>query len=108
MDRTQFSEVCRLSGLREVGRFPTKQGHILIGESFRNEHPFDPDLGPHWRVLYAVDRGKVDMAQELLFTGLEHGYLAPLAMPQHLRVAEAVKVANRWIGDNLEAGRYDG
>lgn len=95
-EKTKFEKWCERSGLKPVARRLTKLGAVLVAERYHNFHPDYPD-GPHWRVLWAIERGGVIDGQYLYFR---------FGVPQTDRIAAAVAVAEQFMKDAEAVGRY--
>lgn len=65
MDIQRWETICRESKLRPEKMYQTDIGTIYLAEGYFNSHPEFPE--PHYKTLWAVAKGKMDIAQPLYF-----------------------------------------
>ena len=102
MDKDKWEELCRAKGMVPVHKEPTPYGFILIAEGARKAimDGIPPERGTHFAVMWAIDRGAMDFAQEIPISAVEVPF-------QKDRIDVAILVAQQWIQDNAKHGRYD-
>ena len=108
MDAQAFQRICEKSGFHPAEKQKHRLGNVLIAEKFFNQF-IDSDgkiWGPHWQVLWSIERDDMKEAQKLFITGQEDGYPTPLAIPKKVRAATAKLTAVSWMEDAEEIGRY--
>lgn len=95
--QSNFEKACRKSGMVPVEKIETKYGDILIADGQKNGK---------YRSAFCISRGGLDIFHDMEFE-LDHDPEIPYSMKQKARINTVKKEAFKWIGHNVEAGRYD-
>lgn len=100
-----FEKFTRAKGLQPAERITIPEGTILVAEGFKNDNPREFPWG-YYETAWAIARKGIDVAQCLTFDAF-HDPEYPKDEKKALRVRAAVKEAVKWMGVNVESGRYD-
>lgn len=104
MKKDRYEDFCRQGSAIPVEKIPTKWGDVLIAEEFKSastEFPWGA-----YRVVWAIERGEMDFAQELFFDAF-HDPEIPFPDKRKARVNAALLNAQGWLETNVKTGRYD-
>jgi len=94
---SNFEKACRKLSMVPVEKIDTKYGEILIADGCD---------GKRYRSAFCISRGGLDIFHDMEFD-LFHNPEIPRSMKQKARINTVKKEALKWIGHNVEAGRYD-
>lgn len=87
----KFNDRVSASGYVLLAKEPNPGGEILLAEkTIWND-------GPQVEVLWAIKRDEEDMGQVLTFS---------TKTPKHIRRQAAIQIANQFIADNIQVGRF--
>ena len=105
MRREDYESLVRERSGIPVEKVSTKWGEVLIAEEFKNDKTLEFPWG-YYRVMWAIERDKMDFAQELFFDAF-HDPQIPFDGKQRARINAALLNAQGWLEMNIKAERYD-
>ena len=106
MDIQTFEKITRMKQLTPADIVRLPECTIYVADGFKNDKPHEYSFG-YYETTWATSRGGVDVVQALEFEAFHDPSYPTPEEKKRLRVRAAVKEAVKWVGLNVESGRYD-
>lgn len=101
-----FEKFTRAKGLTPEKKLTLEECEIYIADGFKNDNPKEYPWG-YWETAWATARNGMDIAQCLEFQAFHDPEYPSPEEKKRLRVNAAIREAVKWVGMNVESGRYD-
>ena len=106
MDLSKWEGFCRANGTKPCGKFGTPYGEVFVAEGFRMGEAKGANhvcRSPHYRIIWGITarlagKGRFDVAKVM-------DIRASVDSPEE-RMKWVRKKVDKWIADNVRAGRY--